>query len=420
MTHHDMTRFRGLAAVRADATDPKALIGQINTAFEEFKATHSADLKKHDAVLAEKTDRINAEISTLNGELQKMSTAMAALTVGGGGGKDPAVSDHAKAMDRFLRRGVDAGLADLQVKAKLSTSSDPDGGYLVPETMEQGITRVQGTASAIRALSNVITVSEGDTYKILTNQGGLGTGWVGEQESRAETATPTLKETTVSLGEIYANVPTTQKMLDDARIDVAAWLSEEIGIAFGEGEGAAFATGDGINKPRGIASYSFIANASYAWGSVGYVVTGSSGAFATATTLVSPADALINQYFALKSSYRNGASWLMSDATMASVRKIKDVDGKFVWNPPTAPGEVATILQKPVYTDDNVAAIAADSYSIAFADFRRAYQVVDKFGVRVLRDPFTSKPNVLFYATKRVGGAIRNFEAIKFLKFGSS
>src|SRR5574343_1499955 len=155
MTHHDMTRFRGLASVRADATDPKALIDRINVAFEEFKATHSADLKKQDVVLAEKTDRINAEISTLNGELQKMSMAMAALTVGGGGGKDPAVSDHAKAMDRFLRRGVDAGLVDLQVKAKLSTSSDPDGGYLLPETMEQGITRVQGTASAIRALFSV-------------------------------------------------------------------------------------------------------------------------------------------------------------------------------------------------------------------------------------------------------------------------
>jgi HK97 family phage major capsid protein len=419
MTQHT-TRFRGLAVARADASDPKALIGQINTAFEQFKETHSADLKKHDAVLTEKTDRINAEISTLSGELQKMSTAMAALTVGGGGGKDPAVTEHAKAMDRFVRRGIDAGLGDLQIKAKLTTSSDPDGGYLVPETMEQGITRVQGTASAIRMLSNVITVSEGDTYTMLTNQGGLGTGWVGEQESRTETASPTLKATTVALGEIYANVPASQKMLDDARVNVEAWLADEIGIAFGEGEAAAFATGDGINKPRGIASYTFVANASYSWGNVGYIATGASGAFATATTSVSPADALIDTYFALKSGYRNGASWLMADSTMAAARKIKDVDGKFVWSPPTAPGEVATILQKPVYTDDNIAAIAANSYSIAFGDFRRAYQVVDKFGVRLLRDPFTSKPNVLFYATKRVGGAIRNFEALKFTKFGSS
>jgi HK97 family phage major capsid protein len=422
MTQHDMTRFRGLSGVRADATDPKALIGQINTAFEEFKASHSADLKKHDVVLTEKTDRINAEIGTLGKELDKINAAMARLELGGvGDGKqDPDKRAHAQAFDKFFRRGIDAGLADLQIKAKLSTSSDPDGGYLVPETMENEITRVAGTLNAMRQVANVITIGEGDTYKLLVSQGGAGSGWVGEQEGRSETATATLKEISLTMGEIYANAPTTQKMLDDGRIDVAAWLADEVSMTFEEQEGAAFATGDGVNKPRGILSYTNIANASYAWGSVGYIATGASGAFATATTAVSPADALIDVYFSLKSKYRNGATWMMSDATMGTVRKIKDVDGKFVWNPPTAVGEVPSILQKPVVTDDNMTAIGANSYSIAFADFRRAYQIVDKFGVRVLRDPYTSKPNVLFYVTKRVGGGIRNFEAIKLLKFGSS
>jgi len=185
---------------------------------------------------------------------------------------------------------------------------------------------------------------------------------------------------------------------------------------FGRQEGATFATGSGVNQPRGILSYTNVANASYAWGSVGFIGTGASGAFPTATTSVSPADPLIDLYYSLKAGYRNGASWLMSDATMGAVRKLKDVDGKFVWSAPTAIGEVATVLMKPVYTDDNMSAIAANSYSIAFADFKRAYQVVDKFGIRVLRDPFTSKPNVLFYTTKRVGGGIRMAEAIKLLK----
>lgn len=423
MTVTQHIRPRGLIGARADLSgDPRDLLGKLNTAFEEFKASHTADLKKHDAVLSEKTDRINSDIAAMNAELQRMSGSIGALTVGGAGGtlSNPAQAEHAKAMNQYLRRGVDAGLGDLQIKAKLSSNSDPDGGYVVPEQMEQAIERIQGTMSAMRGLANVVTISEGDTYKILTNQGGAGSGWVGETEARSETSTPTLKETTVTLGEVYANPAITQRLLDDARFDVSAWLADELAIAFAEQEGAAFITGDGVNKPRGITSYTWVANASYAWGSVGYIVTGASGAFATATTSLSPADALISQYFALKPGYRNAASWLMSDATQAEVRKIKDVDGKYVWAPPSAVGEVATILQKPVVTDDNMPAMGANSYSIAFGDWRRAYQIADKFGVRVLRDPFTAKPNVLFYSTKRVGGAIRNFEALKFLKFGTS
>lgn len=413
---------RGLVGVRADASDPKALLAQVNGAFEEFKASHSADLKKHDVLLTEKTDRINGDISALTKEIDKVNAAMAALTVGGNGGAgvDPAVGEHAKAFNRFFRKGVDAGLGEMQIKAKLSTSSDPDGGYLVPEQMEATIDRVLGTVSTIRSLASVMTISEGDTYKMLMNVGGAGSGWVGEQEARAETNSPTLREIAINLGELYAMPGATQRTLDDGRIDVGAWLAGEVSTTFAEQEGAAFATGSGVNQPRGILSYTPVANASYAWGSVGYIATGASAAFATATTALSPADALIDLYYALKAGYRNSASWLMSDATMGAVRKIKDVDGKFVWAPPTAVGEVASVLQKPVYTDDNMSAIAANSYSIAFADFKRAYQVVDKFGIRVLRDNLTSKGNVLFYTTKRVGGGIRNFEAIKLMKFAAS
>ena len=412
---------RGLVGVRADATGGAAILAELNKAFEEFKATHNADLKKADVVLSEKTDRINAAMGDMGKELDKVNAAIAALKVGGeGGGKDPAVAEHAQAFNQFFRRGVDAGLGDLQIKAKLSTSSDPDGGYLVPEEMEQSIDRVLGTVSTIRSLASVMTISAGDTHKLLVNQGGAGSGWVGETEARAETNSPTLKEIAINLGELYANPAATQKMLDDGRIDIAGWLADEVSTVFAEQEGAAFATGDGVNKPRGILSYTNIANASYAWGSVGYIASGASGAFATPTTSVSSADALIDLYYALKAGYRNNAAWLMSDATMCEVRKLKDVDGKFVWNTPTALGEVATVLMKPVHTDDNMSAIGANSYSIAFGDFKRAYQIVDKFGVRVLRDPFTSKPNVLFYTTKRVGGGIRNFEAIKLMKFAAS
>lgn len=409
------TPLRGLVGVRADAGDPKALLAEINTAVTELRASHSADLKKHDVLLTEKTDRINGEISALTKELDKVNAAMAALTIGGNAGSsvDPAKAEHAKAFDRFFRRGVDAGLGDLQIKAKLSTNSDPDGGYLVPEQMETAIDRVLGTVSTVRSLASVMTISEGDTYKLLVNQGGAGSGWVGESEARAETNSPTLKEISINLGELYANPAATQKMLDDGRINVEAWLADEVATTFAEQEGAAFATGSGVNQPRGILSYTNVANASYTWGSVGFIGTGTSGAFAAS----GPGDAIINLYYALKSGYRSGASWLMSDSTMNAVRVLKDGQGNYLWAQPTAAGEVATMLGKPVYTDDNMSAMAANSYSIAFADFKRAYQIVDKFGVRVLRDPFTSKPNVLFYTTKRVGGGIRNFEAIKLMKF---
>lgn len=409
---------RGLVGVRADATDPKALITQINTAFEEFKTSHNAALAKADVVQTEKVDKINAEIGTLSKELDKVNAGIAALKIGGGAGdgKDPAIGEHALAFNRFFRNGAEAGLKDLEIKAKLSTNSDPDGGYLVPEEMEQSIDRVLGTVSTIRSLASVMTISAGDTYKLLVNQGGAGSGWVGETESRTETNSPTLKEIAINLGELYANPAATQKMLDDGRIDIAAWLADEVSTVFAEQEGAAFATGDGVNKPRGLLSYTNVANASYTWGSIGYIATGAAGAFAGSAS----GDAIVNLYYGLKAGYRNGASWLMSDATMGVVRTMKDGQGNYLWAPPTAMAEVASILQKPVYTDDNMSAIAANSYSIAFADFRRAYQIVDKFGVRVLRDPFTSKPNVLFYTTKRVGGGIRNFEAIKLMKFAAS
>ncbi|MDI3335872.1 phage major capsid protein [Defluviimonas aestuarii] len=411
---HD-PRFRGLSGlVRADATGAKAIVDEINKAFNEFKDKHAKDMD--DVVRVQEVDRINAAITELNKELTDVNKALAAAKLGGAGGDvDPAVGEHAQAFNRFFRKGVDNGLTDLEVKAKLTTQSDPDGGYLVPEEMESTIDRVLGTVSSIRAASRVINISS-DSYKKLVNQGGAGSGWVGETQARPETNTPTLAEIVVNAHELYANPAATQKTLDDAAIDIAEWLADEVGIVFAEQEGAAFAQGDGVNKPRGIFSYTTVANASYAWGKIGFIGTGASGAFPTASTSVNPADPLISLYYGLKAGYRNNASWLMSDATMETVRKLKDVEGKYVWSAPTEQGEVATILRKPVISDDNCPAIGANNFPIAFGDFRRGYLIVDRVGIRVLRDPYTNKPNVHFYTTKRVGGGVVNFEAIKLLK----
>ncbi len=419
------SRARGITGVRASTRDANAILAELQTTFDTFKAERTKELddinkKLGDVVQTEKVDRINAEISTLQKSLDEVNTSLAALKVGGAGDvADPDKAEHAKAFDQFFRKGAEAGLKDLEVKAKLTTQSDPDGGYLVPEETEAGIDRVLGTVSAVRSISRVISVST-DHYKKLVNMGGAASGWVGEEDDRPVTATPTLREIIINSGEIYANPAATQRSLDDSVFDVAAWLAEEVSIEFSEQEGAAFVNGDGNKKPRGILSYDMVANASYAWGKLGFIVSGAAGGFAASSATVSPADALIDLNGALKQGYRGNARWLMSDKTETTVRKFKDAEGAFVWAPPSAVRDVSTILGKPVVTDDNMPDVGAGNFPIAFGDFQRGYLVTDRIGVRVLRDPYTSKPNVLFYTTKRVGGGVTNFEAIKLLKIAAS
>lgn len=416
-------RARGLTSrVRADANDPVTIVKEMNVAFNAFKEAHEkemADIKKGvaDVVQTEQIERINTTITDLTGALEASNSKISALQMGVGGGRpevSPEAVQHSKAFNTFFRRGDENGLRDLEVKASLVTSSDPDGGYVVPEETETTIDRVLGTVSALRGVARVIKASA-PTYKKLVNQGGASSGWVGEKDSRPGTDTPTLNEIQINAMEIYANPAATQTLLDDARIDIAAWLADEVSIEFGEQEGAAFITGNGVGKPRGIVSYDKVANASYAWGKTGFVATGTSGGFDG----TNPADGMIDLYYALKSGYRNNAKWIMSDATMHIVRKFKDGDGNYLWAAPNAAAEVPTILNKPAITDDNMPAIAANSFSVGFADFQRAYTILDRMGVRVLRDPYTNKPYVSFYTTKRVGGGITNFEAIKLLKMAS-
>lgn len=413
-------RGRGLVGARAEG-NAATILAELKQTFEAFKAEREAELKGinakfADVVQAEKVDRINADITKLQKALDDVNATIAAVRIGAGGGDavDPAKAEHATVFNKWFRKGeraIDADLRDLEVKASLSTLSDPDGGYVVPEETTNTIDRVLGTVSAMRALASVMTIST-DTYKKIVSMGGAGSGWVGEKETRSETGTPTLRELVFNTGEIYANPAATQTLLDDARIDIAAWLASEVAITFAEQEGAAFISGDGVKKPRGLLSYDTVANASYTWGKLGFAVTGAAADFAS----TAPADALIKLFYSLKEGYRNGASWLTSDAVMETIRKFKDGQGNYLWAPPSGPANVATILGKPVATDDNMPALGANALPVAFGNFQRGYLVIDRFGIRVLRDPYTNKPYVHFYTTKRVGGGVQNFEAIKLLK----
>jgi len=414
-------RQRGLITpARADAAksnDPQVIFAELQKTFHAFKEEREQELKNinakfDDVVTKEKVDRINNEITSLQAALDESNRILASLRVGAGGSvDDPDIAAHADAFNTFFRKGVDADLKGLEVKAKLGTQSDPDGGYLVPTEMENTIDRVVGTVSALRSLSRVMTISTNE-YKKLVSQGGASSGWVGEEDTRPETNTPTLREIAITTGEIYANPAATQTMLDDGRVDIASWLADEVSIEFAEQEGASFVSGDGVKKPRGILSYDTIANASYAWGKLGFTVSGAAAAFNT----TNPADALIELFYSLKQQYRNGATWLTSDAVMGTMRKFKDGDGNYLWAPPATSEGVPTILGKPVSTDDNMPALGANAFPVAFGNFQRGYLIVDRAGIRVLRDPYTSKPNVLFYTTRRVGGGVVNFEALKLLK----
>lgn len=366
------------------------------------------------ADLTEKVDKINGQVSKLEGlkaQLDSMETAMARLQLPGGGivtEKDKAKAEHSKAFSNYFRKGEEGGLRALEIQANLSTLSDPDGGFTVPEEVESAIDRVAMTVSAMRRIARKIVIST-DTYKRLISQGGAASGWVGEKGSRAETDTPTLKQIAFNAKEIYANPAATQNLLDDSRVNIAQWLGDEVSIEFTEQEGDAFINGNGVEKPRGFQNYTKIANASYSWGNIGFTVSGHA-------TLINDPDAVVDLHHSLKSIYRNGASYLMADLTFAAIRKLKDGNGAYIWRPGLELGAPSTLLGKPVEIDDNMPAIGAGLYPIAFGNWQRGYLIVDRQGIRVLRDPYTNKPFIHFYTTKRVGGGVTHYEAIKLLK----
>lgn len=397
----------------------KETIQALGKAFDAFKAENDARLKEiekkgaADPLLTEKVDKINADIaqiSALKKQLDTLETAVAQGQFPGGGKNelDRVKAQHKDAFAKFFRKGAEGGLRDLEIQAGLSTLSDPDGGFLVPEDYEQAIDRVALSVSAMRRLATVRTIGT-DTYKKLVNQGGASSGWVGEKGARAETNTPTLTEIAINTKEIYAMPAATQTLLDDSRVDIAGWLADEVSIEFSEQESEAFINGNGVEQPKGIAAYAMAANSSYVWGKVGFITSGNA-------SLVNDLDKLIDLQHSLKPVYRNGAAWLMNDATLATIRKMKDGDGNYIWVPGLKDGAPDTLLGKPVEIDDNVDDIGNGKYPIFFANFKRAYLIIDRQGVRVLRDPYTSKPYVLFYTTKRVGGGIVMYEAIKALK----
>ena len=390
--------------------DVASAFDEFMRAFEEYKDTNDRRLaemerRSADVVTSDKLERLDRALDTLSVKSQR-------LPIGGGVARSGVATQHKSAFEGYVRKGDTAALRGLEAKA-LSVGSDPDGGYLVPDETETTINRALKDISPIRAISGVRQVS-GSVYKRPYATSGFATGWIGETAARTQTTTPTLAELSFPTMELYAMPAATASLLDDSAVNIDEWLAEEVRVAFAEQEGLAFVTGDGVNKPNGFLTYTTVANASWTWGNIGTIATGVSGAFPASN----PGDKLIDLIYAVKSGYRANAHFVMNRATQAQVRKMKDGDGTYLWQPASDPGQSPTLLGFPVAETENMPDVAANSLSIAFGDFRRGYLIVDRVGIRVLRDPYSSKPYVLFYTTKRVGGGVQDFDAIKLMKFG--
>ncbi|WP_099912237.1 phage major capsid protein [Puniceibacterium antarcticum] len=316
---------------------------------------------------------------------------------------------HQKAFNAYLRSGDDDGLRGLEIEGKaMSTTVNSDGGYLVDPATSETVKSVLAATASIRAIANVVNV-EASSFDVLIDRNDAGAGWANETASTAETGTPQIDRISIPLFELNALPKASQRLLDDSAFDIEAWLAGRIADKFARAEAAAFVSGDGVDKPRGFLNHTLVGNSVWTWGKIGYVPTGVNGG-------IGDGDAIIDLVYALGAQYRAGATFVMNSKTAGSLRKLKDADGRHLWSDGFSAGEPARLLGYPVLIAEDMPDVASGSCAIAFGNFSAGYTIAERPDLRILRDPFSAKPHVLFYATKRVGGDVSDFAAIKVLR----
>ncbi len=376
--------------------------------FERFKEANDERLSSleqrgaTDPLLSDKVDRLNMVVDEQKSALDRM-TAIASRPALDTAAATP-VSEAKQAFDAYVRAGVMTA-----PEAKSIAASDSDGGIIAPEETAEMIDSGLRTISPMRQIATVRQIS-GNTYRKPFSTSPYGSGWVGETGGRTETSTPSLQALDFPAMELYAMPATTQVLLDDAIVDVGQWIADEVQTEFAAQESKAFVSGDGVNKPSGILSYTTAPNASRSFDELGTIA--SAGASVSG-------DDLIDLVYTLEQAYRANGRFIMSRQTAAAVRKLKDTDGNYLWAPGLAAGQPSTLMGYPVTESEDMPAVSNGLTPIAFGDFTRGYLIVDRAGIQVLRDPFSAKPYVLFYTTKRVGGGVQDFNAIKFLEMSA-
>ena len=397
-----------------DVKDVEQVAQELQAKFDAFKEKND---KRLEAVEQEK-GKLAGEVETLNGKLSELDELKSALEEElkqvkrpAGGPQSKAASEHKTAFIGFMRKGKDDGLRELERKA-LQVGVDEDGGYAVPEELDRTILNLLKDEVVMRQEATTITVG-GANYKKLVNLGGTASGWVGETDARPETDASKLGQIEPFMGEIYGNPQATQTMLDDAFFNVEDWINSELAIEFAEQEEIAFTSGDGTKKPKGFLAYASTLDPdkTRAFGTLQHIL---SGAAAGVT-----ADAIIKLVYTLRKVHRNGAKFMMNNNSLFAIRILKDSEGNYLWRPGLELGQPSSLAGYGVAENEQMPDIAADAKAIAFGNFKRGYTIVDRIGTRILRDPYTKKPFVGFYTTKRTGGMLVDSQAIKLLQIGT-
>lgn len=443
----------------SDMAEIKSLVEKTGEAFDAFKKSNEENLKKRDVIIEEKMTRIEKDLdaavegkaaleralaaekkereelelrvqragkSIENGdrlelEVKAFNVELAANAAERKQRHEDLSVDGYRAYQAAFKNWMrqDSRLLSADEVKTLSVGSDPDGGYLVTPDMSGQIVRKNYETSEVRQVASVQAITT-DKLEGIEDLGEAGAGYAGENAQGSDTTTPQIGKWSIPVYIIDTEPKATQSILDDAGIDIEAWLANKVADKFARFENAEFVAGS--SKIRGFTSYTGAADtgSGVTWGSIGYIYTGTNGAFGS--TVATQADKLIDLVGLVKQAYLPNARWAMARAVITAIRKFKiaATTDAYVWQPGLAAGQPETILGYPVSRMEDMPALATDSYSMAFGDFRAAYQIVDRMGIRVLRDPYTAKPYVKFYTTKRTGGAVINFEAIKLMKFGTS
>ena len=412
------TKMHPPATAPANPAEARAAQQALLATFEAYKAANDERLlalegkAAGDILLDDRVGRIDAALARAQASLDRLAISAARPALGAP--TDLVQDERKEAFAAYLRRGDEAALMKLEAKS-LSASVAADGGHVAPPEVAATIDRRITASSPIRRIATVRVTGSG-TFRKPVSVSSAAVGWVSETGVRPQTATPSLDLLNFPVGELYAMAAATQTLLDDAIVDIDQWLAGEIAESFAVAEGAAFVSGDGVNKPKGFLAVPSVAEASVQWGQLGYLATGAAGAFPASN----PVDRLVDLTYAPRTPYRANASFVMNRRTVGTVRKFKDGQGNYIWQPSLVAGQPATLLGFAVHECEDMPDVAADAMAIAFGDFARGYLVVDRADVRILRDPYTAKPFVMFYVTKRVGGGVQDFDAIKLLKFAAS
>lgn len=346
---------------------------------------------------------LRGDVDEVKSRLEKVSRAAARPALGGSSAASPELKGF---VDGYLRQGRESELKSL------TSGVLADGGYAVPREIDALISAQLKTISPIRAIAQVVQIGTSGYRKLVTSAG-TASGWVSETAARPETTTGKFNEIVPPMGELYANPAASQAMLDDAAFDLEEWLAGEIATEFAKAEGTAFISGTGTNQPKGFlgAPTSNAADATRPFGTLQFSVTGNASAFDTTPELK-----LIDMVHSLKAAHRQGAVFVMNSKTLSTIRKFKAADGSFLWQPGIMDGAPARLLGYPVIEAEDMPDVAANAFPIAFGNFRNGYLIAERKATSILRDPFTNKPYVNFYATKRVGGQVLDSDAIKLLK----